>query len=148
MFAWIKNNVLKTVAATLLTGVLLSGAYWVGNTFKAGYKIEQREFIKSVLVDLMLDKDQMDVFVGKALASDTLKIVREVSNNNIIKAVAELSEGDSINLRKELRLYMDLKESQTVSKEIGRMYIDINRLPFLVDSIIYSTRRRTRSITL
>lgn len=139
----VQDNVIKTVLITLLTGGCLSGVYWAGDMFYAGYKLDQKEATRAILIELMIDKDQMNIFVGEALASDTLKVAREVSNRTIIKAVADLSKKDSVNLRKELRLYMDLKESQTVSKEIGRTYKQINRLPHLIDSILSAKRRRT-----
>ena len=147
IWKWIKSNVLLAALATLLTAGAVGGSYWAIATFQAGYKLEKKQEIKDILVDLMIDKEQMNIFVGQALDSDTLKIVREISNTNIIKSVVELSKGDSINLRKEIRLYMDLKESQTVSKEIAWTYKQMHRLPKLVDSILSARRRRTPNVT-
>ena len=111
--------------------------------FQTGQDLEKKEEIKDVLLDLMIDKQHMNVFVAQALASDTLKVAREASEQRTIKAIAELTEKDSINLRKELRLYMDLRQSETVAKELSKDHLNMKRLPFLVDSIISARVRRT-----
>lgn len=144
---WIKEHVLLTVLASVLVSALSGGAYWVLNTFEDGLeakkKAEFSKFFNDELTAYMTSPEKRDVFV-KVLVQDTNVVaMKDQASKETQKAIVELTQGDSVNLRKELRLYMDLRESEKVAPQIGWIYKQLHRLPFIVDSIFDSKRVTT-----
>lgn len=150
---WIKSHVLLVVLASVLVSGLSGGVYWVVDTFKEGRESQKKEEFSKLFNDeltaYMTSSEKRDVFV-KVLVQDTNVVaMKDEASKQTQKAIVELTQGDSINLRKELRLYMDLRESQNVAPEIGWAYNQLHRLPIIVDSLFEYRRRRTpNSISL
>lgn len=148
----IKDNI-GTSIAVFLGGVIISVGGWFISTFQEGAEKKAEEKFAKMFTDemtkFMTSPERRDIYVKELIKDTNVISYRNQASLETQKAVVEMTQGDSINLRKELRLYMDLRESERVSEEIGRMYQEHKRFYKILDSVLtnhYDLRRRSNTI--
>lgn len=145
----IKDNV-GTSIAVFLGGIIISVGGWFIGTFQEGAEKKAEEkfskMFSNEMTKFMTSPVRRDMYVKELIKDTNVVAYRKQASLETQKAIVEMTQGDSINLRKELRLYMDLRESERVSEEIGKMYIEHKRFLHRLDSILtnhYDLRRRS-----
>lgn len=145
----IKDNV-GTSIAVFLGGIIISVGGWFVSTFQEGAEKKAEEkfskMFSAEMTKFMTSPIRRDVYVKELIKDTNVVAYRKQASLETQKAIVEMTQGDSVNLRKELRLYMDLRESERVSEEIGKMYREHKRFLHRIDSILinhYDLRKRS-----
>lgn len=141
----VKDNLGKIIA-TLITGLIVSFSAWGYDTFKAGLELEANKKSEAKFDSLLTKRLNSEEYLSKILPvvmeSKEVKAFAKETTEKVIQITAK----DSIQLRGELRVKMDLRQSQRVPDEIAWTYIQMKRLPDLIDSVVTHRVRRSQNI--
>jgi len=141
----VRDNIIKIIA-TLITGVIVSFSVWGYDTFKAGLELEANKKSEAKFDSLLTKRLNSPQYLSKILPvvmeSKEVKTFAKETTEKVI----QLTEKDSVQLRGELRVKMDLRQSQRVPDEIAWTYNQIKRLPYLIDSVVTHRVRRSQNI--
>lgn len=147
----IKDNI-GTSIAVFLGGIIISVGGWFLSTFQEGAQAQAEEKFSKMftkeMTKFMTSPVRRDIYVKELIKDTNVVSLKKQASLETQKAIVEMTQGDSINLRKELRLYMDLRESERVSEEIGKMYREHKRFLQRLDSVLtnhYDLRRRSNT---
>ena len=140
----------KIAAGLVVLATLIGGVLW--GIFSDGVEVRKYQEAELIFDSIMSKKMKDPVYAAKVavtiLETPEVKTFAEKKSNDTQQKLIELTNKDSINLREELRFYMDLRESQRVTEELGKMYHFYTNFNHILDSMLinhYDLRRRSNN---